>query len=54
MRDDNNVMDRVPQSDSVGEKWCVCRTKYAVWVDASSLATGVALQADGSVIEDMC
>ena len=49
-----NVMDRVHQSDPVLGKWCVSGTAYAVWVNVSSMATVVVLQADESVIEDMC
>ena len=46
------VVARVCQKDPVRGKWCVDGPEVDVWVDASSLATGVSLEHDGAVVED--
>ena len=43
---------RVRQEDPVQGKWCVDGPELDVWVDASSLATGVSLEHDGAAVED--
>lgn len=47
------VIARVHQEDPVGSKWCVNGPKLNVWVDASSLASGVSLKHDGTSVEDV-
>ena len=46
------VVARVRQEDPVRGKWCVDGPELDVWVDASSLATGVSLEHDGAAVED--
>ena len=46
------MLTRIQQDDNVRGDWCVDVYEFSVWVDASSLATGVALEANGSVVED--
>ena len=46
------VLEKLRQSDPVGGKWKVSSTKGKVWCDASSLATGCALEVDGEIVED--
>ena len=46
------VVERVKRNDPVGGRWDVNGNKARVWVDASSLATGVLLEVDGATIED--
>ena len=46
------VVARVRQKDPVRGKWCVDGPELDVWIDASSLATGVSLEHDGAVVED--
>ena len=48
------TLTRVREADSVGGNWCTDGEEITVWVDASSVATGVALETDGKVIEDAC
>ena len=40
--------------DPFGGDWCVDVNKMKVWVDASSVATEVALGVNGSIVEDAC
>ena len=42
------------QDDPVWSDWCINGNELTVWVDASSLAVGVALENNGSIIEDAC
>ena len=42
------------QDNPMQGNWCVNGNKITVWVDASSLAMGVALEDNGSIIEDTC
>ena len=44
---------RVTHDDPVRGNWCVDGNEFTVWVDASSLALGVALEVD-KFIEDAC
>ena len=46
------IMLRSSQTDSAHGDWCVNGQEVTVWVDASSLATGVAVEYDGAIIED--
>lgn len=46
------VMERVRQADPARGRWDVTDDKVKVWVDASSLAIGVVVEADGFTIED--
>ena len=48
------VLIRVRKEDLVRGRWCVDGQALSVWVDASSLATGVSLVYDGAVVEDAC
>lgn len=48
------VVARVTNDDPVRGSWCVDGSEFTVWVDASSLALGVALAVDGRIIEDAC
>ena len=45
---------RVTHNDPVRGYWCVDGNEFTVWVDASSLALGVALVVDEFIIEDAC
>lgn len=46
------MMDAVKQDDLVCGDWCMDGRELNVWVDASSLATGVALERHRTVLED--
>ena len=46
------VVARVRQKDPVRGKGCVDGPEPDIWIDASSLATGVSLEHDGAVVED--
>ena len=46
------VVVRVCQEDLMWGKWCVRGPELDIWVDASSLATGVSLEQDGAAVED--
>ena len=48
------TLTRVREADPVGGNWCTDGKEITVWVDASSVATGVALEMNGKVIEDAC
>ena len=48
------TMARVCKSDPVMGDLCVDDNKMKVWVDASSMATGVALGVNGSIVKDAC
>ena len=48
------VITRVHEDDPAQGRWCVNRQALSVWVDLSSLATGVSLVYDGAVVEDAC
>ena len=48
------TLTRVQEGDPVGGNWCVDSKEITVWVDASSVATGVALETNGTVTEDAC
>ena len=48
------VLTRVRKEDPTQGRWCVDGEALSVWVDASSLATGVLLVYDWSVVEDAC
>ena len=42
------------KEDPARGRWCVDGQALSVWVEASSLATGVSLVYDGAVVEDAC
>ena len=44
----------VREADSVGGNWCMDGKKITVWVDASSVTTGVVLVMNRMIIEDTC
>ena len=46
------IILRSSQTDPAHGDWCVNSQEVTVWVDASSLATGVAVEYDGVIIED--
>ena len=46
------IMLRSSQTDPAHRDWCVNGQEVTVWVDASSLATGVAIECNGAIIED--
>ncbi len=46
------TMERVMQDNPMQGDWCVNGNKLTIWVDASSLAMGVALEDNGSITED--
>ncbi len=48
------VLTRVRREDPSRGRWCVDGQALSVWVDASSLATGVSLVYDGAPVEDAC
>ena len=48
------TLTRVREADPVGGNWCMDDKEITVWVDASYVATGVALETNGTVIEDAC
>ena len=48
------VLTRVRKEDPARGRWCVDGQALSVWVDASSLATGVSLIYDGAIVEDAC
>lgn len=47
------TITRIGQKDPARVNWCV-QDQEIVWVDASSLATGVALEVDRDIDEDAC
>ena len=48
------VLTRVHKEDPARGRWCVNGQALSLWVDASSLATGVSLVFDGALVEDAC
>ena len=48
------TLTRVREADPVGGNWCTDGKEITVWVDVSSVATGVALETNEMVIEDAC
>ena len=46
------IVLRSLQTDPAHGDWCVNGQEVTVWVDASSLVTGVAIEYDGAIIED--
>ena len=41
------ILTRVREVDPVGGNWCMDGKEITVWVDASCIATGVALEMNG-------
>lgn len=48
------LMETVAKMDPVRGDWCVDGSKMKVWIDASSVATGVLLKVNRSIVEDAC
>ena len=48
----DEIVMRSSQTDPARGDWCVNGQEVTVWVDASSLATGVAIEYDGAFIEN--
>ena len=48
------TLTTVREADPVEGNLCMDGKEITVWVDASSVATGVALETNGTVIEDAC
>ena len=48
------TIESVQQDDPAHRDWCVDSKELNVWVDASSLATGVALECREIVLKDAC
>ena len=48
----DEIVMRSSQTDPARGDWCADGQEVTVWVDASSLATGVAIEHDGAIIED--
>ncbi|KFD59265.1 hypothetical protein M514_28556, partial [Trichuris suis] len=48
----NEIAARVSREDPVRGRWDVSGNQARVWVDASALAIGAALEVDGSIVED--
>ena len=48
------TVEEVRTSDPVRGRWDVEGTRATLWVDASSLALGAALEVNGHVVEDAC
>ena len=48
------TLSRVREADPVGRNWCIDGKEITVWVDVSCVATGVAWEMNGTVIEDVC
>lgn len=48
------LMKTVAKMDPVRGDWCVNGNEMKVWIDASSVATGVLLKVNGSIVEDAC
>lgn len=46
------IVDEVRKNDPVRGRWDVQGDKARVWVDASSMALGVAVEVDGCIVED--
>ena len=50
----SEVFSRIADDDPAKGSWEVEGNEAVVWVDASSLALGVCIEANGNIIEDMC
>ena len=50
----SETIARIRQEDPAQGPWCVDGRDVNVWVDASSVATGVLLERDGITFEDAC
>ncbi|XP_064106974.1 uncharacterized protein LOC135215948 [Macrobrachium nipponense] len=46
------LLEKVKKDDPVRGQWNVTGDKFKIWVDASSLALGVAAEVNGSIVED--
>lgn len=47
----HEMLTRVCQEEPARGGWCVSGQEMAVWVDASSLATGVELEVSGDIVD---
>ena len=50
----SKTVDSVRRDDPAHGDWCVDGRELNVWVDASSLAIGVAFERHETVLEDAC
>ena len=48
----DEIVMRSSQTDPARGEWCADGQEVTLWVDASSLATWVAIEYDGAIIED--
>ena len=51
------ITDTLPKAQKLGSawgEWCMDTKELDMWMDANSLAVGVALDAKGAIIEDAC
>ena len=48
----DEIVMRSSQTDPARGDWCADGQEVTLWVDASSLATGVAIEYAGAIIED--
>ena len=46
------TMTRIRKVDPVGEDWCMDGNEMKVRVDVNAMATGVALEVNGGIVED--
>ena len=50
----SDIVVRLAQKDPMQGDWCVDGNEVTVWIDVSSLATGVVVESGESLIEDAC
>ena len=48
------VLTRVHKENPAWGRWCIDGQALSIWVDTSSLATGMSLVYDGDVVENAC
>lgn len=48
------TLSKVREADPVGGDWSMDSKEITVWVDASCVATGIALETNGTVTKDAC
>ena len=46
------VVDKIRKNDPIRGRWCASSDKARVWIDASSMALGVAVEINGAIIKD--
>ena len=50
----SDIVAQLAQKDPVQGDWCVDGCEVTVWIDASSLVTGVVVESGESLNEDAC